>query len=328
MKVTVSNIKYNILTVSDLESVIKKHCLISDFIQFPLYLHDLIQSRIDMNMNSHCLGAKTLKSKGRILQGIFKYRSKYQIDYWLIRGHSKEIAEGYISDLQTTNANKYVKKRKNNPNKYDGLYSNQLKYWLNKGYGNSDARLKLKERQTTFSLERCIERYGEIEGRRVFNNRQEKWIDTLNNKSDEELTDIKARKLIKFCTASKESLKVFNKTLDYLESKDIEYYIGVDGNKEYFLYNKALSKIFYYDLTIPKLKIIIEYNGIKWHPKEGCDTVWNPPFPINRQEQLKNDKDKMQTAIDNGFDVLVLWSDTDLNINQTLCFDYVCKKNI
>lgn len=79
---------------------------------------------------------------------------------------------------------------KNNP-------QNQLtkiEFYLNKGFSLEEAKLKLRERQTTFSLEKCILKHGLVEGTKIFNERQKKWLDTLSNKSEEEKIAINRKK--------------------------------------------------------------------------------------------------------------------------------------
>ena len=55
-------------------------------------------------------------------------------------------------------------------------------YWLNLGYSEEDARVKVAEHQTNFSLSICIEKYGIYEGTRVWEERQRKWQESLNSK--------------------------------------------------------------------------------------------------------------------------------------------------
>ncbi|MEG1142150.1 MAG: hypothetical protein RSE41_06875, partial [Clostridia bacterium] len=43
----------------------------------------------------------------------------------------------------------------------DMLYNTQIEFYLNKGMSNEEAENALNERQKTFSLEKCIEKYGE-----------------------------------------------------------------------------------------------------------------------------------------------------------------------
>jgi hypothetical protein len=73
-------------------------------------------------------------------------------------------------------------------------YTTRLSYYQDKGYSDEEAGLLLKERQTTFSMKKCIEKFGEDEGLLVFNKRQEKWQNTLKAKSPEEIDDINKRK--------------------------------------------------------------------------------------------------------------------------------------
>ena len=57
---------------------------------------------------------------------------------------------------------------------------NRIEYWLNKGYSYVEAEKQLTNRQKTFSLKKCIEKYGEEKGREIFSDRQKKWQKSLN----------------------------------------------------------------------------------------------------------------------------------------------------
>lgn len=57
-----------------------------------------------------------------------------------------------------------------------------------------EAKIALRERQATFTLEKCIKRHGLEEGTRRFNERQDKWQNTLNSKPQEEKDAINASK--------------------------------------------------------------------------------------------------------------------------------------
>lgn len=73
-------------------------------------------------------------------------------------------------------------------------YNTRLDYWLNKGYEYTEALQKLKERQTTFSLEKCIKKCGEIKGKKIWEERQKKWQNTLKSKPDVEIKRINMSK--------------------------------------------------------------------------------------------------------------------------------------
>ncbi len=94
------------------------------------------------------------------------------IEYWLKRGYSEEEGQQKISELQRKNSLRCSNKKKQNPEQYKDINSNQIGYWLKQGYSEEEAIEKVKERQSTFTLEKCIQKYGEIEGRKRFEERQ------------------------------------------------------------------------------------------------------------------------------------------------------------
>lgn len=75
-----------------------------------------------------------------------------------------------------------------------------IEYWLKKTSGDMEkAKALLKERQTTFSLEKCITKFGEEKGFELFLKRQEKWLNTLSNKSKEEIDAVNKKKSNQLC---------------------------------------------------------------------------------------------------------------------------------
>ena len=70
-----------------------------------------------------------------------------------------------------------------------------LEYYLLKGYDQITAQAILRDRQTTFNLEKCIEKYGEDEGYKRWKLRQDKWQETLASKSFEERERINQLKI-------------------------------------------------------------------------------------------------------------------------------------
>jgi hypothetical protein len=96
-------------------------------------------------------------------------------EYWLNRGYTLDEARQKIKEVQSCRSNKFVLKKKLEPEKYDSIIPNQIGYWLKRGYNKEEATALVKDRQITFSLETCIQKYGEIEGKRRFDERQLKW---------------------------------------------------------------------------------------------------------------------------------------------------------
>lgn len=62
------------------------------------------------------------------------------------------------SDIISKNIEKFIKSipRENRPM--------NLEYWIKRGFSEEDALKLQRDRQSTFSLEKCIKKYGEIEG--------------------------------------------------------------------------------------------------------------------------------------------------------------------
>jgi hypothetical protein len=105
--------------------------------------------------------------------------------------------------------------------------------------------------------------------------------------------------------------------MGYFKNSGIEFKIGIKGNNEFSLFHIDNKKHYYYDLTIPKLNLIFEYHGEKFHPHftitETDDLMkWETFYLVrsgdsfektkkNGLEIRKNDKLKEQLAIDNGF---------------------------
>ncbi len=263
--IIIENKRYNIITrvdtIDQLEVYIIDKKLIGNFIKFP----DNIKSDICKKIDSQIEPITKRKLRTVLLHDFYKFKSNWTKEYWLNRGYSMEETVDKISKMQSKNANKYVAKRSTNPEKYNSNYPNQLKYWLKHGYSRVEAKEKVKEVQSTFSLKKCVIKYGEVEGIKRFNARNKKWLDTLNNKSPEEKQRINLARYVPMGKASKQSLECFADAINLLNKNDILYYIGAYGKSEYFLKKPNSTKIYFYDLTIPELNLIVELkdlNGI------------------------------------------------------------------
>jgi len=90
-----------------------------------------------------------------------------------------------ISALATSAA---ANRRKNNN------ADTTLEYYTSRGFSKEESQKLLSERQTTFTLEKCIKKHGSEEGTRRFKERQTKWQNTLNSKSIEEKASINSKK--------------------------------------------------------------------------------------------------------------------------------------
>jgi len=193
-----------------------------------------------------------------------------------------------LSDKFVGNSKKEdVIKKISKSNKENGNNDCTVLYWTNKGYTKSEAKIKIGKRQSTFSLKKCIKKYGLEKGQEVFNQRQIKWQNTLNSKSIEETQIINRKKgtgLLNKLFQSDPKVKKTPGILYYIRfyNKDMEFWkIGITSktinerfNKTYNLkkevifethdtfyncYKKEQSILKKYN----KYRINIDYNGFK-----------------------------------------------------------------
>lgn len=138
--------------------------------------------------------------------------------------------------------------------KENNSYNTTLNFYIKQGYSEEQSKQLLSERQRTFTLEKCIQKYGVEEGTNIWQKRQDKWQKTINNKSDEEKIIINRKKGIdkegnphtyyneKLCTKRPE-LSSIPTELYYVKltkNDKVFYKIGISKNG----YKKRLGKVF------------------------------------------------------------------------------------
>jgi hypothetical protein len=168
-------------------------------------------------------------------------------------------------------------RKKKDPNLQ--LMPNHLKYWTNKGLTEEQARLKVRERQQTFTLEKCIQKYGEIDGRLRWKQRQDKWI-----------TNYKKRNF------SKISQELFWNIFDKLpiELKSSTYFAQNNNgqkdesgkNHEYKI--ETVDSYAKLDFYIKGIDLCIEFDGDYWHGKHLSRADVNKTRNQNREQNIVN----------------------------------------
>lgn len=267
----------------------------------------------------------------------FKIKSQRKLnkEFWINKGYTTEEAILKVKEYQTEQSNKYCIKQKQNPHLYNSRTTTHLKYWIKNGYSEEDAKQKLKERQTTFSKELCIKKYGDVEGLIKYKARCKELgsYNTLHyyiQKYGEVEGLIKYKNktpIHRFYKTSKEAYYFFIPIYKYLRNnnfdiKDILW--GVGKTYEYFIYDKDTKRVYFYDFVIPKLKLIIEYHGIKFHPNpkwekenkqkwENWKSLYNN---FNANEKRKYDIYKNNVAVNNGFKIIEIFSDDIIDIEN------------
>lgn len=132
---------------------------------------------------------------GQTVRSMFSYNKKYgswrEVCYWTIRGYTEDEARDIISNKQRQVMSKVIEKylangyteeeawgiireEKSNHNKiiFSSYSDNQkrkmsarcVEFWIEKGYDLESARVKVSETQVLSTLDKFIERYGEVDG--------------------------------------------------------------------------------------------------------------------------------------------------------------------
>lgn len=176
-------------------------------------------------------------------------------------------------------------KRKAKENKTKDKDNTQIEYWLTKTDGNLEESKKLlSQRQSTFSLKKCVDTHGKENGTQIWLDRQEKW-----------------HKNYKKSNFSKVSQDLFWQIAEKLDSLSNVYFAQLDGNKEKDLSgtNNELrlrlnEKLILPDFIDTSLNKIIEFDGTYWHK------VKNKNYSFDNNPDTK----KQKLIIENGYTVL------------------------
>lgn len=254
-----------------------------------------------------------------------KSQRKFNLEYWIERGQTKEEARRSVEEFQKRNSKKMVDKMKDDPGKYQDRTWSQYRYWMRKeGLSENDAKKRVSFMQDKLSIDFLLSKYGEIEAIKKYEEisgilSESQKIESYIKKYGKDLGSFKYQEKIRKSTTglpmtSLESLKffipIYKKVREHVDRDDIFW--GIGGSKEYFLWDSENSKIFFYDFTILSKKIIIEYHGKRWHPNPNWDREkwekWNL-FGMNADEKRSLDLYKKLVAEREGFTVIEVFSD-------------------
>jgi len=233
---------------------------------------------------------------------------------------------------------KSIKYIQDNLLKWSRIYRKQeLSYWTNRGWSED----KSNDKRVVRNKDWYIKEYGEEGGLKLYNERckniskncghsLEKYISRYGEEEGKLKWD-KYKINYMNSIASKESLLVFDVITDWLISLGLDkndIYVGKRGSKEYFLNNNG--SFYLYDFTIRSERLIIEYNGVNWHANPNWSNEvlveWKHPFSDETyEENINNYNKKIDTACNNGFKVLTLWSDVSLEENLKISKDFIIK---
>ena len=189
-----------------------------------------------------------------------------------------------------------LSKRVNDKLNETGNRSNRIEHYLMKGFGLCQAMTELKERQAVSRLENFIKRYGEEEGQIRWTERQEKWMNTLNSKSEEEKALINSKKMCQGYTISKAETFIYNELSNHFECEK-SVALSYNDTKNYYVYDIKVGKI------------LIEYNGDFWHanPEMFDESFYNKVSKLNATEIWEKETHKEKVASNHGYIVYRIW---------------------
>ena len=226
-------------------------------------------------------------------------------------------------------------------------------YWIKKGYSEEEAKAEVRKRQTTNTLETYQKKYGDELGAIKFRERNDNWsalIESMPGISEKRSTSLesyiakhgiekgtqmhadmlrnkKCNTPNKFATASAESLTALADIISLLDKYEMSYYLGVEGNHEWSIFDEDTQKRFYYDLAIPTLSTIIEYHGECYHPNPNWDQEtwdkWKQLYAnATADEKYAFDTYKKELAELNGWFVYEMYSSSVPETRRVILEDF------
>lgn len=237
---------------------------------------------------------------------LYKKRSRNCKEFWMEKNFSENDSILKSDEVMKEIHQKTFAKFKLDPLKYRSKNTTTIEYYLKRGYSEDIARNMLSNRQSTFSKEICIEKYGQEEGLNIWNDRQSKWMNTLDSKTEEEKIEINRKKLFNGAGYSKISQKMFWDIYESFRENNVHF---EELNKEiirYDKYNKRHYRYDYFDFTTKK---VIEFNGDFWHcnPSKYDEDFIHPLLNLDAKTIWKNEKDKLNWIENRNYRVLVIW---------------------
>lgn len=231
--------------------------------------------------------------------------------------------QGLSSEETTTKINNIVVKQAESRENNNG-YTTRVSYWLARGFNLDESIQKVKERQSTFSLQRCIEELGEIEGTKRWNDRQQLWMYNLYSKMTQaEIDDLNHRKTFAIRNGwSKIALSLFDEL-----THPFAVYATHTSPEEYMIESKDGTRVVSVDYILGNH--VIEFYGDAYHANPKLYNALDIPTPLRNQtaqETWNKDVVKQDIIKEAGYQLLIVWEhDYKWNKDETIqrCRDFL-----
>jgi hypothetical protein len=99
-------------------------------------------------------------------------------EHWIKKGFAEEESIILANDIiknATLNCQTYNNIIRENPELLKDKRTTNKEYWMKKGFTIEESKQKVSQRQRTFSLDICISKYGEKDGKKIHKKRQIDW---------------------------------------------------------------------------------------------------------------------------------------------------------
>lgn len=237
------------------------------------------------------IGEKNPRHKSKVSQKEIREASPKCIEYYEKR--YPELSHEEHERMLNEHKDK-VKKILQDPTKQNV----RIEYWMTKGYSEEEAKNIIQERQKTFSLEKCIEKYGKEKGEKIFRDRQKRWQRSLQEN------------FLRCGDGRSYQSRFANYIIDNICKK-----LKIKKNpKEKFLSDKN-GTTYAYDFCYKN--IIIEFNGDYWHmnPMLYKSDDINKTTKSKAADKWAEDDAKKKFAESFGYKYLVIW-ENEFKVSQ------------
>lgn len=247
-----------------------------------------------------------------------------QLEYYIQKkGMSEEDAKQALSTEQTRRYKFLKETESKNPEIRKRRLWTHIEYWTSRGYSKEDGYRLMSEKenskqyQTMEKLIKKIQKQGYSYDESV-----EKANLSYKERASKTMQTRIKNNSFGFQKASQLSLKFFKPLMDKLDRQGIEYYVGAEGNTEFFL--ASGTEYFYsYDFYIPSKKLIIEFHGEHVHPNPKMTKEewhnWKHCWTKKSADECRaEDLKKINLATSKGFQVIEVFESDDIDLTKLI----------